>query len=106
MQNNQTLKFSVKFKDLKSGNETIFDNNRKGFEIKNNIDYIELGDIPVTIRYSDFNKMFKGALTIIIQYAEEPAEITVVSFDEKYHKTLTLSGLPDYNDVGVFRLYF
>lgn len=105
MQNNPLLKFIVKIKDLKTCNENIFDNNGNGFEIRNAVDYIELGDIPVTVRYSDFNKMFKGAVTVIIQYTETPAEITLMTVNKKYSKTLTLAGLPDYTDIGVFRLY-
>jgi len=48
--------------------------------------------------------MFKGAWTIIIQYAEDPAEISVSIKETGASKTLLLSGLPEDSDVGMFRL--
>jgi hypothetical protein len=96
--------FIVKMKPLNSKEPKVYDNNGKGLKIKNGVDYIELGDIPITIRYSDFNKMFKGALTVIIQHTEQPMEITVETLDREITQTQILSGTPEYPDVGIFRL--
>jgi len=100
------MKFTVKFKRISQSNnsEENFDNNGQGFKISGGVTYIELGKIPITVRYSDYDKMFRGVATIIVQYTEEPAEITVTINETGKSKKLELSGLPGYNDVGIFRI--
>lgn len=83
----------------------IYGNNRKGYNVNSGVTYIEVGKIPITIRYADYDKMFKGAITVIVQYAEQPAKITVSTMDDKLSQTLILGGTPNYSDVGVFRLF-
>src|SRR3990167_3808664 len=42
-------KLSVQRRDFENG---------AGFDVHSGVTYIELGDIPFTIRYSDYNQMF------------------------------------------------
>ena len=84
----------------------IYDNNRNGYSVKSGVTYIEAGEIPITIRYADYDKMFSGAITVIVQNTEQPAKITVSTMDDKLSQTLILGGTPNYNDVGVFRLFY
>lgn len=84
---------------------TRYDNAGQGFPVENGVCYRELGPLPITIRYIDYDKMFPTALTVIVQYCEEPAQVTVRSLDGRHSETKTLGGTPGHNDLGIFRLY-
>lgn len=82
-----------------------FDNRSQGFQVANTARYIEVGELPITIRYSDDGKMFPAAITVVLEYCEAPAQIIVRTLDGSRSDTKTLGGTPGYESVGVFRLY-
>lgn len=82
-----------------------YDNGGRGFPPDSGVTYIELGDVPITIRYADYGKMFEGCLTVIVSYAEEEAVFTVETLDGRLaSQPQKLSGR-ESNDVGVFRVF-
>lgn len=58
-----------------------YDNDGRGFDPNAGVTYIELGDVPITIRYADYGRMFEGCLTVIVSYAEQEAIFTVETLD-------------------------
>ena len=61
--------------------------------------------MPITIRYSDNGLMFPAAITVVLEYCEAPAQVTVRMMDGSRSETKTLGGTPGCESVGVFRLY-
>lgn len=80
-------------------------NEGRGFPPDAGPTYLELGDVPITIRYSDYGKMFEGVLTVILSYAEEEAVFTVETIDGRLSSRPIPLGGRDGADVGVFRVF-
>jgi hypothetical protein len=87
------------------GTKQIFDNYGEGFPVVNAVSYTEVGKLPITIRYSDDGLMFQTAITVVLEYCEAPAQVTVRMLDGSRAETKTLGGTPGCESVGVFRLY-
>ena len=98
--------FKVIFQKTDSSEKTVYDNNGLGFPPDARETYEELGDIPITIRYAGYNTIFTGGiLTVIMQYTEEAAHITVESMDGKLSKTITMGGTAPLQDIAIFRVF-
>lgn len=83
----------------------MFDNHGRGFPPDVGPKYLELGDVPITVRYSDYGKMFEGCLTVIISYAEDAATFTIETIDGRLSSKPIQLGGRDGADVGVFRVF-
>lgn len=44
----------------------LFNNDCHGFPPDAGSMYFEIGDVPITIRYADYGRMFEGVLTVIL----------------------------------------
>lgn len=82
-----------------------YDNDGRGFDPNGGVTYIELGGVPITIRYADYGRMFSGVLTVIISYAEEEAVFAVETLDGRLESKAQKLGGRDGSDVGVFRVF-
>ena len=82
-----------------------YDNDGCGFDPNPGVTYIELGPVPITIRYADYGKMFEGCLTVIVSYAEEEAIFTVETFDGHLSSRPQKLGGNSGADIGVFRIF-
>lgn len=103
---NAKQNFKIVKVDLKSNSEEIFDNDGAGYFYDSGVKYIEVGPEPFSIRYADYGKMFKGMMTVILQYSESPFRFYIKTMDEKLKSnSIVLSGLIDYQEIGVFNIY-
>jgi len=82
-----------------------YDNDGRGFDPNAGVTYIELGDVPITIRYADYGRMFEGCLTVIVSYAEQEAIFTVETLDGRLASKPQKLGGDDGADVGIFRVF-
>ena len=78
----------------------IFDNHGEGFSAANTARYTEVGELPITIRYSDNGLMFPAAITVVLEYCEAPAHVMVRTLDGKRSDTKTLGGTPGCESLG------
>ena len=90
---------------MPNGAKQMYDNHGKGFSVANAVRYTEVGELPITIRYLDNGQMFPAAMTVVLEYCEAPAQVTVRTMDGSRSDTKTFGGIPGCESVGVFRLY-
>ena len=84
----------------------MYDNGGRGFPPDARETYEELGPIPITMRYAGYNTILMGGIsTVIMQYTEEAAHITVESMGEKLSKTITMGGVSPLQDIAIFRVF-
>jgi len=98
------MRLAVDLIDINGVKHTL-DGKGDGIALPDGVGYCEIGDLPITVRYSDDGGMFPAAITVILEYCEAPARVTVRTLDGQRYDTKTLGGYPGHESVGLFRLY-